>query len=122
MTSNHYTIGHLVVRLIKTETFPDSFRNTVLHMVWKDRGGAEVLKNSRFVHMKTIFPRACEAVIVHKMREKILKSSSIYQVGGQTGHSLDESIFAYRTNYRIILFLVTNVINYVILENTLGIM
>ena len=86
-------IGHLVVKMIKTESFPDNFRNTLLHMIWKGKGGAEVLKNSRFVHMKTFLPRACEAVIVNKMKHKILESSSIYQVGGQPGHSVDESIF-----------------------------
>ena len=41
-------IGHLVVKMIKTESFPDNFRNTILHMIWKRKGGAEVLKNSRF--------------------------------------------------------------------------
>ena len=76
-------IGHFVSKMIKSETFPDDFRKTVLHMIWKGKGGAEVLKNSRFVHMKTFLPRACEAVLVNRMKEKILESSSIYQVGGQ---------------------------------------
>ena len=65
-------IGHLVMKLIKTETFPDEFRKTVLHMIWKGKGAAEVLKNSRFVHMKSFLPRACEAVLVGRMKERIL--------------------------------------------------
>ena len=86
-------MGHLVMNLIKTEKFPDEFRKTVLHMIWKGKGAAEVLKNSWFVHMKTFLPRACEAVLVGRMKERILAKSSIYQVGGQPGHSVDESIF-----------------------------
>ena len=90
-------MGHLVMKLIKTETFPDDFRKTVLHMIWKGKGEAAVLKNSRFVHMKTFLPRACEAVLVGRMKQRILDSSSIYQVGGQPGHSVDESIFVIKS-------------------------
>ena len=62
-------------------------------MIWKGKGPAEVLKNSRFLHMKPILPRACEAVVVGRMKKRILQASSIYQVGGQPGHSTDKSIF-----------------------------
>ena len=62
-------------------------------MIWKKKGPAEVLKNCRFLHMKSFLPRACEAVVVGRMKEQILKSSSIFQVGGQPGHSTVESIF-----------------------------
>ena len=79
--------------MIKEETFPDEFRKTILQMIWKGKGPAEVLKNSRFLHMKPILPRACEAVVVGRMKERILQASSIYQVGGQPGHSTDKSIF-----------------------------
>ena len=77
--------------------FPDEFRKTILQMLWKGKGPAEVLKNSRFLHMKSFLPRACEAVIVNKMKDKILQSSSIYQVGGQPGHSTDECIFTVKS-------------------------
>ena len=42
-------------------------------------------------------PRAAEAVVVGRMKERILEASSIYQVGGQPGHSTDESIFAIKS-------------------------
>ena len=58
--------------MIGEESFPDDFRKTLLHMIWKGKGGADVLKNSGFIHMKTFLPRACEAVIVNRMKEKIL--------------------------------------------------
>ena len=37
-------VGHLVMKLTKTETFPEDFRKTVLHMIWKGKGAAAVLK------------------------------------------------------------------------------
>ena len=83
--------------MIGEESFLDDFRKTLLHMIWKGKGGADVLKNSGFIHMKIFLPRACEAVIVNRMKEKILESSSIYQVGGQPGNSVDESIFVVKS-------------------------
>ena len=38
--------------MIEREEYPDSFRRTMLHMIWKQKGPAEILKNSRFIHMK----------------------------------------------------------------------
>ena len=91
--SYQLAIGNFVKRMIEEEVFPLEFRKTILQMLWKGKGHAEVLKNSRFLHMKSFLPRACEAVIVNKMKEKIPESSSIFQVGGQPGHLTEESIF-----------------------------
>ena len=40
----------LYKRIVENEEFPH--RKTLLFMVWKQKGPAEVLKNSRFKHMK----------------------------------------------------------------------
>ena len=90
-------MGNFIKRMIKKEEFPSEFRKTTLQMLWKGKGPAEVLKNSRFLHMKSFVPRACEAVVVGRMKEQILKSSSIFQVGEQPGHSTDESIFVIKS-------------------------
>ena len=67
-------------------------------MIWKGKGPAEVLKNSRFIHMKEEFlPRTCEALVVGKMKERILSSSSKYQIGGQPGHGPEEHIFTIKS-------------------------
>ena len=70
---------------------------TILHMIWKQKGPAEILGNNRFIHMKTYLPRICEALVVGKMKEVIFAASSIFQLGGQPGHSPEEVlIYAYR--------------------------
>ena len=88
----------LCKRIIENEEFPASFRKTILFMIWKQKGPAEVLKNSRFIHMKEGFlPRTCEALVVGKMKESILDSSSKYQVGGQPGHFPEEHLFTVKS-------------------------
>ena len=41
----------------------------------------------------TFLPRLCEALVVGKMKQVIINSSSKYQIGGQPGHATDEHIF-----------------------------
>ena len=84
--------------MIKKEVFPTSFRKTLLNMIWKQKGLAEILKNNRFIHSKESFvPRLCEALATNKMKRKILSKSSKYQVGGQPGHSSEEHIYSIKT-------------------------
>ena len=69
----------LCKRMIDGEDFPTSFRRTILYMIWKQKGPAEILKNNRFIHLKESFlPRTCEAMVVGKMKNCILQSSSIF--------------------------------------------
>ena len=76
----------------------------MLHMIWKGKGPAEILKNSRFIHMKEWYlPRTVEALVVSKMKECILRSSSKYQVGGQPGHSPEEHIFTIKSLWAMLL-------------------
>ena len=80
----------LCQQIIQDEDVHDIFRNTVLHMTWKQKGPADILKNNRFIPMIDYLPRTCEALIVRKMKEDILRMFSIYQIGGQKGHFLEE--------------------------------
>ena len=82
-------IGRVCIKMINNEQFPEQFRETTLQMIWKSKGPAEILKNNRFLHLKSYLPRACEALIVGRMKQDILAASSPYQVGGQPGHSAD---------------------------------
>ena len=55
------------------------------------------MKNNRFIHMKDFLPRTCEALVVNVMKEDIIENSSIYQVGGQPGHSIEEHLFTIKS-------------------------
>ena len=45
-------IGGFLKRMIKEQTFPTNFRKTTLQMIWKGKGPADILRNSRFLQMK----------------------------------------------------------------------
>ena len=71
-------------------------------MIWKAKGPAEILKNNRFIHTKeTFLPRTCEALAANKMKECILSNSSMYQVGGQPGHSPEEHIYSIKSVWQM---------------------
>jgi hypothetical protein len=89
--------------MIEKEDFPISFRKTLLNMIWKRKGPADILKNNRFIHTKEHFlPRTCEAIVTNKMKPCILEKSSMYQVGGQPGHSPEEHIFSIKSVWKML--------------------
>ena len=56
------------------EDFPDMFRKTILYMIWKAIGPQEIMKNSRFIHMKEHYlPRTVESIVVNVMKDDILE-------------------------------------------------
>ena len=111
------------------EDFPDKFQKTVLHMIKKKGGRAEILKQNRFIHMKEGLARTCEALVVSKIKQPLLDQSTIYQSGGQTNHSLEEHVFTLKSliglmeymNEGVILTLV-DIISFFDRENILDIM
>ena len=85
-------------RMFKEEAFPEKFQNTTLHMIFKGRGRREVLSDNRFIHCKEWFARAAEALVVKDgLKEALVSSSSMYQVGGQPGHRPEELVFAFKS-------------------------
>ena len=66
-------------------------------MIWKMKGPMNILKNNRFLHMKEVLARTVDALVVSKMKEQLVESSSIYQVGGLPGHSVNEHLLTLKT-------------------------
>ena len=83
--------------MIETEEFPLSFRKTTLYMIWKRKGAMDILKNNRFLHMKGVLARTVYALIVDQMKEPLISSATIYQIGGLPGHSINEHLFTQKT-------------------------
>ena len=116
--------------MIDIEEFPTQFRKTLLNMIWKQKGPAEVLKNNRFIHLKEHYlPRTVEAMVVNKMKDDILSKSTVYQVGGQPGHSTDEHIFAIKSlmemmvmSDRGMIFMLVDIISFFDRENIYDVM
>ena len=47
--------------------------------------------------MKYVLARTVDALIVAKMKQQIIDSSSIYQVGGRPGHSIHKHLLTLKT-------------------------
>ena len=92
-------VFHFCRRMIKEESFPKSFQDTILHMIFKGgKGRREVLKDNRFIHSKSWLPRTVEALVVMGgMKEPLVEESSRYQVGGQPGHRVEELVFVMKS-------------------------
>lgn len=90
-------IFKLCQRVIDKEEVPDSFRKTVLVMIWKRKGPMDILRNNRFLHMKDVLARSVDALIVNKMKEPLTSGLSMYQVGGLPGHSILEHLLTLKT-------------------------
>ena len=98
------SVYKLCKKMILKEEFPKTFRKTILHMLWKQKVPVEILKNNRLIHLKENFwPRTCEALVVNKMKDCILSSSSKFQVGGHPGHAPDEHIFTIKSLWEMLL-------------------
>ena len=82
--------------MIEEEKYPESFKKTTLHMIFKGgRGRKEKLSDSRFIHSKNWFPRTAKACLVEEgMKRQLIDGSSIYQIGGQPGHRSEEHVFS----------------------------
>ena len=86
-------------RFFREEKFPASFKNTTLHMLYKNNSGrTDVLANHRFIHCKEWLPRVAEGLVVEDgLKEQLVSGSSIYQIGGQPGHRSEELMFVVKS-------------------------
>ena len=88
----------LLQQMLKEEVFPQQFKRTNLHMIYKGKGKKEELANNRFIHCKEWMARAAEGLVVQDgLKHCLLAGSSIYQVGGQPGHRPDELVYVLKS-------------------------
>ena len=88
----------LCKKMFQVEQFPEAFKDTVLHMIYKGKGKKEELPNNRFIHCKSWLPRVAEACLVEGgMKQAMVEESSRYQVGGQAGHRPEELLFCFKS-------------------------
>ena len=72
----------LCKRILEKEEIPMRFYLTLLVQLSKNRGCAQDLSNSRFLHIKDYLPRVCEALVVNSMKDDIVEATSKFQCGG----------------------------------------
>ena len=88
------SVFKLCQRMIRDESFPARFAETILYNLWKRKGSREDLNNHRYIHLKDWLPRLAEILTAEMMKEDIFKSGTKYQIGGVPGHRLEEHLVA----------------------------
>ena len=91
------SVYKLCKRMIEEETFPHDFSLTTLYQLWKRKGSREDLNNYRYIHMKEWLPRLTEALTVKLMKDDIIRSGTKYQIGGITGHRVEEHLIVVKS-------------------------
>ena len=87
------------LEMIEKETFPSSFKDTTLHMIFKGgKGRRHNLPDNRFIHTKPWWPRLAEGLIVEEgLKQPLVEGSLVYQIGGQPGHRSEEHVFVLKS-------------------------
>ena len=86
-------------QMFEKEEFPDIFKETTLHMIFKGgQGRRHNLTDNRFIHSKFWFPRVAEGpIVVEGLKSALIEGSSRYQIGGQPGHRAEELVFVLKS-------------------------
>ena len=89
----------LCKEMIEKEQFPEAFKETTLHQIFKGgKGKKEILSDNRFIHSKPWMPRMAEAMVVEEwMKAPLVEESTMYQIGGQPGHRPEELMFVVKS-------------------------
>ena len=88
-------IFHVCRRFYDSEEFPSSFWNVLLFMIYKGSGPRELLYNSRFIHRKEeLLARIIDSLTALMIKDSLVDSSSMFQIGGQEGHEPEEHVFS----------------------------
>ena len=97
--SYQFNMFKLCQEFLEKEQFPDSFKDTTLHMIFKGgKGNRAVLSDNRFIHSKSWLPRLAEAMVVEEgLKGPLVAESTMFQVGGQPGHRAEELMFVIKS-------------------------
>ena len=84
-------------RIIDNEEIPNEFRKTELISIWKKKGSPLDLNMMRFIHMKIVPAKLCEALVTEKMKPKIVEHCPKIQIGGMPGSISSEHLLTLKT-------------------------
>ena len=67
----------LCKKMFQAKQFPEAFKDTILHMIYKGKGKKEELPNNRLIHCKSWLPHVAEASLVEgRIKQAMVEQSS----------------------------------------------
>ena len=88
----------LCKRFIHEKHISALLSETLLKQLWKRKGKREILDNHRYIHLKEWKPRLTKTLVTEMMKEDILRSGSKFQIGGVSGHIIEEHLIVLSQN------------------------
>ncbi len=76
----HEAVLNLIHRIWNNEDIPEQWNDTTLIQLYKGKGDREDLSFYRFLHTKLWLPKTFEALVVDKMKPKLLEKMSRFQI------------------------------------------
>ena len=83
-------IFHLFQIVWREEILPEGWMKTSLLQLYKSRGDFRELGNWRNIHLKEELPKMFGYVLVSKIKEKIMRNMSPFQIGAKREHRAQE--------------------------------
>ena len=80
-----------------SELKPQQWRNTIIVQLYKMKGDVSSFDSQRNIHTKDYVPKLFEGIIVDKSRDRIIKTTSKFQIGGIPGHRSQEHLFCVKS-------------------------
>ena len=87
----------LYKRVWDTEEKPTSWERTNCTMLYKGKGSKNEFGNQRFIHSKEEIPKCFEALVIEKVKPKIIQKCPKFQIGGLPGHQSAEHLFTLKS-------------------------
>ena len=83
----------LFVAVWKTEQIPETWLDSELIPVFKQRGSRTCLDNYRFLHLKDDISKLFSQIVFEKTKDKLINNMSKFQIAAKPGHRATEHLF-----------------------------
>ena len=87
----------LYKKVWESEEKPRVWEYTECTMLFKGKGSKSEFSNQRFIHSKDEIPKSFETLVIEKVKPKIMKKCSKFQIGGLPGHQAAEHLFTLKS-------------------------
>jgi hypothetical protein len=96
--SFHAALFSLYQKVWQTEARPSPWQNTTCIQLYKGKGRKDEFPNQRFIHLKEDeILKGFEHIVMNKVKPKLVKKSSKFQIGAIPGHQSAEHLYTIKS-------------------------
>ena len=80
-----------------SEEKPSIWKNTTCIQLYKGKNRKDDFNNQRFIHTKEDVPKGFELILINKVKPRMIKNCSKFQIGAIPGHQAQEHLFTIKS-------------------------